>query len=224
MYFSFCFKNFLSCSFIARAFTSKTASLLLALLTSHLLQNWEQQRAGIRAAAGGFGTARAAPPTPPSDFMNYTSSSSCAPQPGTSRENFYAPNPLNSPMSCPTAPHACGFTGPLSSLASPGGTGTGGAAASTPVLRSHIFLPLSPFFSAHTAHSCPPHTIAQSSRPTGRAVNHSKLGAHFAASRCRPLRTAGGRGGDRYEVRWGCRTQGTRLLLHAAQFAFTHIA
>ncbi len=69
MYFSFCFKNFLSCSFIARAFTSKTASLLLALLTSHLLQNWEQQRAGVRAAAGGFVTARAAPPTPPSDFM-----------------------------------------------------------------------------------------------------------------------------------------------------------
>ena len=160
MYFSFCFKNFLSCSFIARAFTSKTASLLNALLTSHLLQNWEQQRAGIRAAAGGFGTARAAPPTPPSDFMNYTSSSSCAPQPGTSRENFYAPNPLNSPMSCPTAPHACGFTGPLSSLASPGGTGTGGAAASTPVLRFHIFLPprlssqLTPLTLAPPPHDC----------------------------------------------------------------------
>lgn len=139
MDFTFCFKICLSCSFITSPFTSKTV-LLPALPTSHLLQNWEQQRAGIRAAAGGYGSGRAAPPTPPSDFMNYASSSSCAPQPGTSRENFYAPNPLNSPLPCPTAPHAGGFAGPLSSLASPGGTGTGGAAASTPVLRSNIFL------------------------------------------------------------------------------------
>ena len=111
-----------------------------------VLQSWEQQRVGVRAASGGGGAAgRAAPPTPPVDYMPLATGSSCAPQPVVNRENVYAPNPLNSPLSGLATLHAGGVPTSLSSFASPGSMGVGAASILTPGPRSALSRLLPPF-------------------------------------------------------------------------------
>ena len=164
------------------------------------LQSWEQQRAGVRAAAAaGFGAGRVAPQTPPGDFMGNTSSSSCMPQPGVNRENFYAPNPLSPPMASFAALHA-GGAGPMSSFASPGGIGFGGAAAFSPVLRSAF----PPRYPRHVSSYASPSVLVidtQSSRPAVHYVTHEERPPPVAASRRRHFSAGGGHGGARHEVK-----------------------
>jgi hypothetical protein len=138
---------------------------------------------GIRAASGGGGaTGRAAPPTPPVDYMPYATGSLCAPQPVVNRENVYAPNPLNSPLSGLATLHTGGVPASLSSFASPGSMGVGAASILTPGPRSVLASPhpsakllcaLVFFSSSH----------AQSSAKAIRCVAHHQRPSQFPATR-----------------------------------------
>ncbi len=164
----------------------------------YLLQSWEQQRVAIRAASGGGGAkGRAAPPTPPVDYMPYATGSLCAPQPVVNRENVYAPNPLNSPLSGLATLHAGGVPASLSSFASPGSMGVGAASILTPGPRSTFAFPhlsanllcASLFFSS---------SHAQSSAAAIRCIAQHQRPSKFPAAR-------GGRRRVGYEV--GCDKQ-----------------
>jgi hypothetical protein len=152
--------------------------------------------------------------------MCNTSSSSCMPQPGVNRENFYAPNPLSSPMAGFAALHA-GVAGSMSSLASPGGIGLGGAAAFSPISRSafphryprHLSSYDSPSFNVINT---------QSSRPTVHCVAHEELPRPLVTSRRRLFSAGGGHGSARYEVKW--HSERLCLHLHITRNIFTHDA